>query len=282
MRRLAYIALASALLASSLLAGSQKPSGAETGLLGVHLYDSGVKVITMFGSPNSIEAVSIGGSGGGGGNGGGGPIGGAGGPGGPGGGTAGPAPPPPGTNGRLNQFDDFGNGLLQAGSILKPHEKTGNPLAGAGNGSAPTLGGGTGNGNTLGPSSGPGAGNNNTNNSGEATTFTRWIYNRAGCKYGFVFDKFNRVVQIEAIGMGNAKVHTARGIRFGSTFGQIIKRYNTKNAEGGTNAPDGYEVAGDSFTVRYLVKNKVAFRLNRLAKDGPQVVTAIAVSAGKQ
>lgn len=110
--------------------------------------------------------------------------------------------------------------------------------------------------------------------------FTRWVYNRAGSKYGFVIDKFSRVIQIEAIGISNPRVHTARGIAFGSSFAQIIKRYN-RNPDGSANAPDGYELSGDSFVVRYLVKNKVAFRLSRLGKDKPQVVTGIAVAAGK-
>jgi hypothetical protein len=110
--------------------------------------------------------------------------------------------------------------------------------------------------------------------------FTRWVYNRAGCKYGFVFDKFNRVIQIEAIGTSNPRVHTSHGIGFGSSFAQVIKRYS-KRPDGSENAPDGYEISGDTIVVRYLVTNKVAFRLSRLGKDKPQVVTGIAVAAGK-
>jgi hypothetical protein len=279
MRRLAYIALASALLASSSMAGSQKPSGAETGLLGVHLYDSSLKVITMFGSPNDIEGVTIGDSSGGGG-GGAAPAGG-GGPAGPGGSHGSTAGPTPGHS--MTEFDSFGDSMLQSSNTIKPHSKTFNPLAGTG-GNGQTLGGMAGGGSIPGAAGASNTGSSSAAGGGasQEVKFTRWIYNRSGSKYGFVIDNFARVVQIEAIGMGNPKVHTARGIRFGSTFGQIIKRYNTRNSEGGTNAPDGYEVSGDSVTVRYLVKNKVSFRLNRLSKDGPQVVTAIAVSAGKQ
>ena len=102
--------------------------------------------------------------------------------------------------------------------------------------------------------------------------YTRWVYNRSGSKYGFVLDKSNRVVQIEAIGLTNAKVKTRRGIGFGSTFAQLIKKYN---------APDGYEISGDNVVVRFLVKNKVAFRLSRLGPNKPQVVTGIVVAAGK-
>ena len=78
-------------------------------------------------------------------------------------------------------------------------------------------------------------------------TFTRWVYNRGGSRYGFVLDRFNRVVQVEAIGLQNAKVKTRRGVGFGSTFAQIIKKYQ---------APDGYEVSGDTIVVRYLIKAK--------------------------
>jgi hypothetical protein len=102
--------------------------------------------------------------------------------------------------------------------------------------------------------------------------YTRWVYNRSGSKYGFVLDKSNRVVQIEAIGLANAKVRTSRGVGFGSTFAQLIKKYSS---------PDGYEINGDNVVVRFLVKNKVAFRLSRLGPNRPQVVTGIVVAAGK-
>jgi len=106
----------------------------------------------------------------------------------------------------------------------------------------------------------------------EATTYTRWVYNRGGSKYGFVIDKWGRVVQIEAVGIQNAKVKTKRGVGFGATFAQIIKKYQT---------PDGYEIAGDSVTVNFLSKAKVAFHLMRLGEKTPQVVTGIVVAAAK-
>ena len=87
-----------------------------------------------------------------------------------------------------------------------------------------------------------------------------------------MLDKSNRVVQIEAIGLSNPKVKTKRGVGFGATFAQLIKKYS---------APDGYEINGDNVVVRFLVKNKVAFRLSRLGPNKPQVVTGIVVAAGK-
>jgi hypothetical protein len=89
---------------------------------------------------------------------------------------------------------------------------------------------------------------------------------------GFVFDKFNRVVQIEAIGLQNSRVKTRRGTTFGANFASLIKRYG---------APDGYEVGGDNLVVRYLSNYRVAFRLNRLGQDKPHVVTGIVVAAGR-
>ena len=106
----------------------------------------------------------------------------------------------------------------------------------------------------------------------ERTSFTRWIYNRGGSKYGFIIDKFNRVIQIEAIGLQNAKVRTRSGIGFGDTFAKIMKTYG---------APDGYEISGNTIVVRYLSMKKVAFRLNRLGENKPHVVTGVVVAAGK-
>jgi hypothetical protein len=80
------------------------------------------------------------------------------------------------------------------------------------------------------------------------------------------------VVQIEAIGLENRKVHTRRGIGFGDTFKDVMERYQT---------PEGYQISGDTIIMRYLVRDKVAFRLNRLGMDKPHVVTAIVVAAGK-
>jgi len=107
---------------------------------------------------------------------------------------------------------------------------------------------------------------------GERVTYTRWVYNRGGSKYGFIIDKANRVVQIEAVGLQNNKVKTKQGLGFGATFAQIIKKYGD---------PDGYEIAGDNVMVKYLTRKKVAFRLSRLGEKKPQVVTGIVVAAAK-
>ena len=105
-------------------------------------------------------------------------------------------------------------------------------------------------------------------------TFTRWIYNRNGSKYGFILDKFSRVVQIEAIGLSIPKARTTRGIGFGSSFAQIIKAYRGFS-------PDGYEINGNTIVVRFLSRHRVAYRLTRLGQNKPHVVTGIVVAAGK-
>ncbi len=87
-----------------------------------------------------------------------------------------------------------------------------------------------------------------------------------------MLDKFNRVSQIEAVGLSNKSVRTKRGISFGSSFGTIINKYN---------APDGYEINGDNIVVRYLVRDRVAFRLSRVNAKKPHVVTGVVVAAGK-
>lgn len=107
----------------------------------------------------------------------------------------------------------------------------------------------------------------------ERVTFTRWVYNRLGSKYGFIIDKSGRVVQIEAIGIDNAKVKTRRGVGFGTNFATIIRKYGN---------PDAYEIGGDNILVRYLTRHKVAFRLSRLGTKAPQTVTGVVVAAGKQ
>jgi hypothetical protein len=98
------------------------------------------------------------------------------------------------------------------------------------------------------------------------------VYNRDNNKYGFIVDKFGRIVQIEAIGLQNSKVKTRKGITLGSNFAQVIKAYQT---------PDAYEIAGNNVVLRYLSRNKIAFRLSRLGTKKPQVVTGIVVAAAK-
>jgi hypothetical protein len=303
---LAGAALVAGLVAVSNGAASdagQHKSGSETGLVGITLYDSGVKLISKFGSPDEIEAVSLGGTGGGAGGAGGGAGGAAGFPGsGGGGGSAGAPPlgggrrPAPGAGpgaptadftGPVDPSFDFADAFLGqgpkgfggAGVPQGPppvggggQGRTNGPPAGFGGAGVPGAPGGFGGGKN-GPAGGAGG-------SDTRTVFTRWIYKRDNSKYGFVLDKFNRIVQIEAIGLSNPKVYTKRGIRFGNQFGTIIKKY-AKNPDGAANQPDGYEINGNTVVVRYLVKNKVAFKLSRLGKDKPYVVTGIVVAAGK-
>lgn len=247
---------------------AQKPSGAENALVGIKLYDTGLRVVSIYGTPDVVEAV--GGGGGAIGPGGGGPAGGRGGPGfgpagggGSRGGGGGPSSP---SSDAFNNPGNLGDQFLIQGPI-----PAGAPGGGRGGQGGPGFG------PTGGPPPGagaPGGGGGGVGNAGSGgrILFTRWVYNRSGSKYGFVLDKSNRVVQIEAIGLSNGKVKTSRGISFGSTFAQLIKKYN---------APDGYEISGENVVVRFLVKNKVAFRLSRLGPNKPQVVTGIVVAAGK-
>jgi hypothetical protein len=246
---------------------------AESGLLGVKLFDSSLKIINLYGSPDTIEAINIGGmqSGGGGGMGAGGPAGGPMGPSGPMGGggmgggkgnagaaffgdvllrqRGGPGPMGPGgPQGPMGPGGPMGGGGPQ-GRGMPPGVPPGVGMGGGGGG-VPQSGGG----------------------SATAATYTRWIYNRGGSKYGFVVDKNGRCVQIEAIGLANPKVRTSKGITFGDTFAEVIKKYKT---------PDGYDIGGDNLVARFLATDRVAFRMARLEPGKPQVVTGIVVAAGK-
>ncbi|AIE86873.1 hypothetical protein OP10G_3505 [Fimbriimonas ginsengisoli Gsoil 348] len=264
--------------------GAQAQKGSENGLIGIKLYDSGARVVSLYGTPDQIQPVSVGtGSASGGGSpfgGGGSPFGGA--PGGmPGPKGGGGMPGASGTGADVHGPFDFGNNILQFGSKGpggqgRPGGMPGGMPGGQGMpGPGP---GGAGPGGVPGPpgSSGFGGGSNGTPRGGggaaEYATYTRWIYNRSGSKYGFIIDKFGRVVQIEAIGLQNNKVRTRRGVGFGATFAQLIKKYST---------PDGYEISGDNVLVKFLTKNRVAFRLTRLGEKKPQVVTGIVVAAAK-
>jgi hypothetical protein len=233
--------------------------GGESGLVGIKLYDTGSRVISVYGNPTEIQAVSLGG----------GTIGpGAGGAGGRGGadtgGRAGGAGGAGGLSPALNNTPGgfgFGDEMLrfqQGANPTLPPELQGEGGGGGGGGAAGPAGGGGGGGAAGGD--------------GSKILYTRWVYKRGPSKYGFIIDKFNRVVQCEAIGMGDPKVRTSKGIRFGSQFKDIIQKYQT---------PDGYEISGDNIVVRYLVRNKVAFRLSRLAEKKPHVVTGIVVAGGK-
>lgn len=254
--------------AQSSRSGRPTPSGAETSLVGIRLFDSGVRVVQVYGTPDDIQGVNVEagtqtGGGAGGGRGGDSPL-----PGGPGdSGEAGAR----GGGGRAGLgrsispsgfgfADDMVRQARPGGTASGGGLSASDGAPGAGGGGAALPGGG-------GPGAGGGAGAPT-----ERVTYTRWIYNRGGSKYGFVLDKFNRVVQIEAIGLQNAKVRTRAGIGFGATFAQIMRRYQT---------PDGYEIGGNTIVVRYLTKRRVAFRLNRLEEKKPHVVTGIVVAAGK-
>lgn len=281
-----------------MVAGAQarEAGGAENGLLGIKLFDSGTRVASIYGTPDEILAVNVGsGSAQSGPTGGGNPFGGGGSPFGPGGGGGGGFRPPTGGGkggGAAGAADstspfDFGDRILQSGAPggFGPPGGGGPPRGFGGGGMPPGFGGGPGGSfpgasgggypGARGPGAGgaPGAGIPRGNGgAAEAALYTRWVYNRSNSKYSFVIDKFGRVVQIEALGIQNNKVKTSRGIGFGATFQQIIRKYWT---------PDGYEIAGDNVTVKFLSKNKVAFKLSRLGEKKPQVVTGIVVAAAK-
>lgn len=252
-------------------------TGAENGLIGIKLYDTGLRVLDVYGTPDQIEPLSGGsvtnGGNGGPGAGGGMPGGMPGVPGGARGKTSGGGGAPASASNRMSDSFDFGDTVLMqrpGGGMMGAPGVEGPPAMGAGGpGAGPGGSGGPGRG---GPAAG-GAGVPGANGgSADRVTFTRWVYNREGSKYGFIIDKQGRVVQIEAIGLDNARVKTKRGIGFGATFASVMKGYQQ---------PDGYEIAGDNLTVKYLVHDNVAFRLSRLGTKKPQVVTGIVVAAGK-
>lgn len=267
---------------------------AERSLLGISLFDPGTKVIARYGNPDAIQALNIGGGGGGGGAAGGagggrpGPAAPAGG-GGPAGGSgmAGPMAQPGRANAPLDGFigDPFGETVRQRGpggvgsggppAGFRPPQ---GPPGGAGRGGpgAGSMdgdegGGGPGRG-AAGSGGGAGAGVGAGAGATDRVTVTRWVYNRGMARYAFILDKFNRVIQIEAVGMNDSRVRTSRGIKFGSSFGSIIKTYKS---------PDGYEISGNNIVMRYLVFDRVAFRLQKVDPKKPHVVTGIVIAAGK-
>jgi hypothetical protein len=46
--------------------------------------------------------------------------------------------------------------------------------------------------------------------------------------------------------------------------------------------PDGFDISGNNFTIRFLTRDRVAFRLTQLSTKKSHVVTGIVVAAGKQ
>lgn len=281
---LAGAMLTAVLVPSAMGQARRTATGSENGLLGIKLYDTGIRLLNVFGNPDEIQAVGVSGggaigpAGGGGGRGGFGGAAGAG-AGAAGGGNNGAAA---GTENIMRPFE-FGDDLLRwqgappPGFNIPPGvgsgPRGGGPAGPPGQGLGPRIGapGGVGGGVPGGRGAGPGL-PSAAPGAGAKTNFTRWVYNRNGSKYGFILDKFNRVVQIEAIGLSNSKVKTGKGITFGSTFRDVMTRYQ---------APDGYEISGNVLIVRYLSRAKVAFRMSQLGPKKPHVVTGIVVAAAK-
>lgn len=247
-------------------------TGAETGLAGINLYDSGLKVLQVYGNPESIGAITVGGAAATGG-GEGGPPGGFGGPGGGGGGGraggGGGGARPPSTD---SIFPGELTGDLDKWGVVSNRQRP-SGLSPDGGGPPPSGGGAPGG---FGAPSGPSGGGAGANAAAETTTFTRWQYTKNGTKLAFVIDKFNRVLQIEAIGLVNKNISTKRGVGFGNTFQTVMNKYAPANE------PDGYDLAGSNFTIRFLTRSRVAFRLTQLGGKTPHVVTGIVVSAGKK
>lgn len=268
-RQIALLTMAAAVLAvAPAVEGQSRPlprsGSAENSLVGIALYDTGIKVVQRFGSPDQIQGLDVGG---GGGNAGGGREGGAPGRGAPAGGGQGAAAPQ-GAASWMNEGligDPFSMGntdtIYQAAVAPAPPEEGGGAASGGRGGPGAPAGRGGGGGGGVGGGGG-----------GDRVILTRWIYNRKGSRYAFVLDKFNRVLQIEALGLSNASVRTRRGTTFGATFSSVIQKYRQ---------PDAYEVNGDNFVVRFLVRDRVAFRFSRIDPKKPHVVTGIVVAAGK-
>ncbi len=264
-------------------------NGAENSLIGVHLFDSCEKLLHMFGSPNELIPLNMGGAASSGGFSGGGS--GFGAPGGPGG--VGRQGGPGSSSDRsdvmtpeeLNSEFEFGDSFLQGGLPPSGGSPPGRGPGGPGRFGGPPVGaGGAGGGRPGGPGGrfgggrfggGAGGGGGSAPVSGgaaESVTYTRWVYNRDNNKFGFIVNRLGQIIQLEAIGLSNPKVKTRRGIGFGSEFKNVLEAYHN---------PDGYEIGGDTILVKYLVNDKVAFRLTRLGDKKPHEVTGIVISAGK-
>ncbi len=251
---------------------------AENSLVGIALYDPGTRVIARFGNPDDIQGLS---TGAGGAAPGGAPSGPGGGRGGPGAGGGGGQPT------AMENITPSGAGTAASDLIGDPFSEPSSMWRQAfpedegdarGRGAPPTRGGPPGGmpsgpGRPGGPGGRPGGADGTVSGSSGRVIFTRWVYRRPGTRYAFVMDKFNRVIQIEAIGMRNSAVRTRRGVTLGTTFGTLIRQYG---------APDAYEITGDNIVVRFLVRDRVAFRMSRLQANKPHQVTGVVVAAGKQ
>ena len=230
---------------------------AENSLVGVKLFDTGLSLLGEFGSPVSIVGLVIGGGsvgpGGGFGGGSGRPT-----TGGASGGTRG-SPLGMGVLGSPFSATDPLNTIGQGGNVAMADE-----------GARPGQGGDSDRGGLGGGES-----------AADRVLYTRWIYHQPTSRYGFVIDKNQRVIQIEAVGLRDRKVKTKRvipgttperHITFGSSFKDVVLAYNV---------PDAYEISGSTLVMRYLVRDHVAFRLSKLDANKPHQVTGIVVAAGK-
>lgn len=246
---------------------------AEFQLIGVRLFDSGARVVSLYGSPDDIFGITMGG-GGSGGPGGGGPGGGGGGGGasggGGGGGGNGPAAGAASGTSVVNYPDVIGDPFnMGTGNArqFRPGEEDGRDNRGGGGGNLSPAGDDGG-----GANPGGGGGANAGGEQSSRVTLTRWVYKRQNAHYAFIFDKFNRVVQIEALGVKDTRVRTRKGMGFGNTVQQLIQKYG---------APDAYEVGGQHIVLRFLVKDRVAFRLSRLRANDKHRVTGVVIAAAK-
>lgn len=241
-------------------------AGPESSLVNVALYDDGASIVRKFGSPDEFQAVTIGGGGGGGGTGGGpGASGGTQGPsGGAGAASANERSMAPAVPNR--SLAENGLGIPNDDVTVRQFEDGGEEGRGRAGGGPPGRPGG-------GAPGGGGDGGGGAAQGVEATQFVRWVYRKPTVRYGFVLDRFNKVVQIEAIGLSDPKARTKKGVTFGDTFQKLMTAYGT---------PDGYEIAGDTIVVRFLDKNRVAFRLSRLKPNQKHQVVGIVVAAGKK
>ncbi len=269
---LAVGAIALAAVAQQRSTPQARRGSAENSLVGINLFDTGQRLIARFGSPDEIQALTLGGVGAG-------PAGGGGGAGGggrsePGGAGGGPRGATPADVNQQNLPGEYGGFVGDPFDTGDAARQQGRMRVGDTGGSELQQRGGSGGGGATPAGGGAAGGRGGGGDAGSSglVTFTRWVYRRGPSRYAFVLDRFNRVVQIEAVGMNDARVRTRRGVGFGNTFGTLIQRYN---------APDGYEVAGDTLVVRYLQRDKVAFRLQRLDPKKPHVVTGIVVAAGR-
>ncbi|MEQ1933139.1 MAG: hypothetical protein ABL962_04580 [Fimbriimonadaceae bacterium] len=286
MKRIGLLVLASAVVLSLAIAdgngsgtgrtaksaglSASRSTAPENGLIGVKLYGTSMDLIRKFGSPDDIQAIGTGG----------GSIGAAGGRGTGGAPTAG-GPTAPGQAGQAgggasaatNWRGDFGFGteslFLQGNRGRGGDDDAGLAPQGQGPSAAGQSGGpsAAGQGGAGGGGAAGGAGGTDSR-----ILFTRWVYKRGNSRFGFIIDKFDHIIQIEAIGSADSRVVTNRGVKYGAQIKDVMTRYG---------APDAYELSGNQIVIRYLIKQKVAFRFNRLETDKPHVVTGIVVAAGK-